>query len=245
MKQFLERQQIKVPNYVVINGLGLKKWYHIRHYKNKTIYNTKYTWWWRSRYLFIWQKNFSTKKELFEDTSKYIISDYISDSISINVHVFISESTNLVTPASVQLIENIENQLLYRGADFISFRDIDKEIQEKIRYISIKICNSLRNEGYKGIAGIDFIIDKHNNIYCSEINPRFQASTVLLSKYLDDRKKRILYNQVKYLKIYQYIKLIFILLTILLKVALVFMMKLIIAAISIIMIRNQNYLILI
>ena len=39
--------------------------------------------------------------------------------------------------------------------------------------------------GYRGVLGIDFILDKEGNIYFMELNPRFQASSFLISKYLE------------------------------------------------------------
>lgn len=188
MKQFLKSQGITIPNYVVVNGLKLKDNSIFDKIKSEQfIIQSVHGGGGIGTYLFD-KKTFNLKKDQLEDTSKYIVSNYISNSISVNVHVFISESTNLITPASVQLIENIENQLMYRGADFISFRELDIDIQEKIRCTSIKISNALRDEGYRGVTGIDYIIDNKKNIYCSEINPRFQASSILLSKYLNDRK---------------------------------------------------------
>lgn len=188
MKQFLESRGIKIPSYVVVTGLDLKnnsifKKANYQRFIIQSIHGGGGI----GTYLFD-RKTFDLKKYCFEDTAKYIVSNYISNSISVNVHVFISKISNLITPGSVQLIEKIEDQLMYRGADFISFRDLDGKIQEKIRCISINICNLLRDEGYTGVAGIDYIIDKNNNIYCSEINPRFQASSILLSKYLNERK---------------------------------------------------------
>lgn len=135
------------------------------------------------------ENNFTEIKEKIITGSQYIISNYLENSISVNTHVFIASKSTVVTPASVQLIENINNQLVYRGADFIAFRDLEKVVQEKIRETSIVISNLLRKMGYRGVAGIDFIVDKTNQIYCCEINPRFQSSSVLLNKFIVDREK--------------------------------------------------------
>ena len=135
------------------------------------------------------ENNFAEIKEKIINSSQYLISNYLENSISVNTHVFISSKSTIVTPASVQLIENINNQLVYRGADFIAFRDLEKAVQEKIRETSIVISNLLRDMGYRGVAGIDFIIDQTNRIYCCEINPRFQSSSVLLNKFIVDREK--------------------------------------------------------
>ena len=39
--------------------------------------------------------------------------------------------------------------------------------------------------GYRGILGIDYILTEDGTIYFMEINPRFQASSFLLSKELE------------------------------------------------------------
>lgn len=118
----------------------------------------------------------------------YIVSPYIP-SISANTHIFISDKQIILSPASIQIIELRKNQLCYRGCDYIAFRTLPDFVKERIKDESIKIAQLLLEKGYRGIAGIDFIIDKENNIYVSEINPRFQASTILLDKYLSKHKQ--------------------------------------------------------
>jgi len=119
---------------------------------------------------------------------QYIVSPYIP-SISANTHIFISDKQIILSPASIQIIELHNNQLCYRGCDYIAFRTLPNSIKEKIKDESLSVAQLLLEKGYRGIAGIDFIIDKEDNVYVSEINPRFQASTILLDKYLSKNKK--------------------------------------------------------
>ena len=126
------------------------------------------------------------KNDLY--SGRFVVSKYLPNSVSVNTHVFVSDTVNLVTPGSIQIIEQYDDQLVYRGADFISYRDIPYNTREEIRKMSINICNMLRENGYLGVAGLDFIIDSKNNVFCTEINPRFQASSVIISKYLRDIK---------------------------------------------------------
>lgn len=194
MKDFLKSINISTPNYTVLSGYKLKQSNIINFdTAEKIVLQNVHGGGGVGTFLFD-KTTFTKYKDQISDFSRYIVSEYINNAISVNVHVFVLESSNIITPASVQIIENIENQLMYRGADFISFRDINKETQENIRLLSIEICNALRNEGYKGVAGIDFIIDKDDNIYCSEINPRFQASSVILSKFLSEKCSKGLYS---------------------------------------------------
>ena len=128
--------------------------------------------------------NFDAKKNILQDLGQYLVSPYIENSISVNTHIVISEKQTILTPGSIQIIEVIDDQLCYRGADYIAFKQLDKSSQNKVRDTSIKIANLLHLKGYRGVAGIDFILTQNGELYCSEINPRFQASTVLLDLYL-------------------------------------------------------------
>lgn len=131
--------------------------------------------------------NARTVMEQIEPLQQYIVSPYIPN-VSVNTHIFIAEKQTILSPGSIQIIEQHQAQLCYRGCDFIAFRDLSNQVKEKIKYLSLLISDHLREEGYRGIAGIDFIVDRNENVYCSEVNPRFQASTLLLDKYLDDKK---------------------------------------------------------
>lgn len=114
----------------------------------------------------------------------YIVSPYIKNGISVNTHIFISDKQNVISPGSIQITELHDHQIRYVGADYITFRTLPFEVREDIKRISLKIANMLREREYKGVAGIDFLIDGKGNVFCTEINPRFQASTILIDKYL-------------------------------------------------------------
>nr|MDE6707311.1 ATP-grasp domain-containing protein [Oscillospiraceae bacterium] len=129
--------------------------------------------------------HFSEILDRIEPMQRYIVSPYISG-ISVNTHIFIAEKQTVLSPASIQIIEPKQQQLCYRGGDFCAFQKISVSVKEKIKHLSIKIADMLRKKEYRGIAGIDFIIDKNEHVYCCEINPRFQASTLLLDRYLQE-----------------------------------------------------------
>ncbi len=192
MKEFLSKNSINIIPYCVINGENLKT-NNIKKIigSERFIVQTVYGGGGIGTYL-LDTKLLNQKKDVFLKQNRYIVSKYIPNSISVNTHVFISDTANLITPGSIQIIEEINNQLLYKGADFISYReDISKETREEIRILSIRIANILRDKGYRGVLGIDYIIDNKNHIYCSEINPRFQASSILLNKYLALANKKM------------------------------------------------------
>ena len=118
---------------------------------------------------------------------RYIISKYYEQNIPVNVTVMVSEKQTVVFPASIQIIEIHNNQLMYRGNDFIAFRDLSDKLKESVLRTASNISNALRLKGYKGIAGIDLMIVDEDVYFC-EVNPRFQASSPILSKYLLDKK---------------------------------------------------------
>ena len=112
------------------------------------------------------------------------ISPYIENNVSINVHIMIYEDEIIFFPPSIQLIENYNNHLTYMGNDFEAYNGLDNIIKRKIHKASIKIGKNLKKIGYLGICGIDFIATKDDVVFM-EINPRFQASTVILNKWLN------------------------------------------------------------
>ena len=133
------------------------------------------------------ESNYQSLCEKLRSTfTQYLVSPYLEKSISVNLHVIVCEKQNVIFPASIQIIENINDRLLYRGADFISFREIDSDMKNQVRQMGSAIANELRRMGYKGIAGIDLII-ADGQLFFVELNPRFQASSYIIDKYLSDK----------------------------------------------------------
>lgn len=131
------------------------------------------------------QFNFSKISDKVEPLQRYIVSPYIPN-VSANVHIFIAEKQTVLSPASIQIIEQRAQQLCYRGGDFCAFQKLSAAVKDKIKKLGFKVADLLRKLGYRGIAGVDFIIDSAENVYCCEINPRFQASTFILDRYLKE-----------------------------------------------------------
>ncbi|MBQ6430862.1 MAG: ATP-grasp domain-containing protein [Oscillospiraceae bacterium] len=137
-------------------------------------------------------RNIDVIKTILQPFSQYIVTEYIEKNISVNTHIFVSDKQTVLSPGSIQIVECRESQLCYRGADYIEFRSIPKPIQEKIKHISIIIANRLREHGYRGVAGIDYLVTSTNDVFCTEINPRFQASSFLLDLYLQKHVGNVL-----------------------------------------------------
>lgn len=118
----------------------------------------------------------------------YIVSLYEEKNIPVNIHAIIFDNEIILTPGSIQLMKEGDLKLLYRGADFIAYRQIREsarlEFEKQVRLA----CEAFRDDGYRGVCGIDGIICPNNgtdsdygSVYLLEINNRFQASTGLVN----------------------------------------------------------------
>lgn len=116
----------------------------------------------------------------FSSSELLLVSPYIKRSIPLNVTAVIFAEEILLFPPSVQIIAVDNGRLLYKGADFISFRSLPELLKEKLREYAEKICRCLQGIGYRGVCGIDFIASE-DEVYFMEVNERFQASTYLLN----------------------------------------------------------------
>jgi len=112
---------------------------------------------------------------------------FLSDSISLNlgVCVFQDGSVSFHGP-SVQLIgipELTRRHFGYCGNDFAAASQLDKDIWQQLERLAKTVAQWLRRQGYLGAFGIDALV-YDGQVYVSEINPRFQGSS-LLSTRLD------------------------------------------------------------
>lgn len=119
----------------------------------------------------------------FHREEDYLVSPYMEGCISLNTHIIINREHIQYFPSSIQIIRNINNKLLYYGADFICYNFINENIKKKVRIYSEKIGMFLKKKGYLGVLGIDFIAVEED-LYFMEFNPRFQASTELVNRTL-------------------------------------------------------------
>lgn len=124
-------------------------------------------------------------KKLFKKLNlfgEFSISKYLSNT-PLNVTMIIGKQDIDLFPISAQLIEIVDNRFKYVGGDFIYPQYLDKTIVKEIEKYSLKIAKKLKNEGYLGIMGIDYVL-ANNKVYFMEINPRFQSSSFLINLYL-------------------------------------------------------------
>lgn len=118
-------------------------------------------------------------KKLKQD-AVYSVSPYKENSISPNIHIVIYDDSVLLMPPSLQLIISDNHGLSYRGADYPAYQYISEIADSKLKRYALKIGSTLKNAGYRGICGIDFLIEQ-NDVFFMEVNARFQSSTFLLN----------------------------------------------------------------
>lgn len=123
---------------------------------------------------------------LLQEDATYLVSPYYSDNIPINIHAVIYQDEILITPGSVQIMGLDQNRIVYRGADYITYRKIKKSIRQQFIKDVEMLCREIQTLGYRGILGIDAII-VDDIAWILEANNRFQASTILLNKTLSER----------------------------------------------------------
>lgn len=104
---------------------------------------------------------------------------------SLNINAVVLNSGIILSPPSTQIIGQKECTPLnfgYCGNDF-NPGHFTKEIKEDIFLTTKRIGAWMRSLGYQGIFGVDYIVSQSDEqLYFTEINPRFQGSTTLLTE---------------------------------------------------------------
>lgn len=113
----------------------------------------------------------------------YCVSVYQEQSVPVNFHAVIYQDDVLLLPPSVQIINHQNGTMHYQGADFSVFAQLKPQQQALAREVAMSVGRQLRKLGYHGVCGIDLLLTQ-DQCYFMEVNPRFQASTVLLNRSL-------------------------------------------------------------
>ena len=116
----------------------------------------------------------------------YLVSEYLTPNVPINLHVLIYEKDIVILPPSIQLIHQRHGRMLYFGGDYIAYSKIDAAIDRKFKEGARELCSVLKDRGYRGILGLDAII-YNGDVLFLEINPRFQGSSPDLNRALWER----------------------------------------------------------
>lgn len=112
---------------------------------------------------------------------EYILSPYLSNAVPINVHMVIFDDDCIIFPPSLQILQESHRHFIYIGADFHT--NFSSAVYTEIIDSSQKIADCMRNMGYRGVCGIDYMLTQ-NKVLFLEVNTRFQSSTFLLNRLL-------------------------------------------------------------
>lgn len=122
---------------------------------------------------------------LLDAEESYIVTGFIDSNIPVNLHAVIYDDEIALFPGSVQIIQFGNHRLLYRGADYPTFRGIDLHIREALYNFSLVLLKEVQTLGYRGVLGVDALISG-DHVYITEINNRFQGSSILLNRALSE-----------------------------------------------------------
>lgn len=133
---------------------------------------------------FLFKKsNLADIETIISTDEQYIVTEYQKNNISVNIHAVIYKENEYLFAPSIQIINNKKQRLEYIGSDYSAFNALSTNEKELIMLEATKVCAALRETGYLGVCGIDFIL-VNNCCYFMEVNGRFQASSALLNRDL-------------------------------------------------------------
>jgi len=132
---------------------------------------------------YISQENESDVLSSLESEKEYLVSGFIASNIPINLHAVIYDEDIVLFPGSIQVVIPSENRLLYRGADFVSFKALPANARDMFFSAAQSLCEKIQEMGYRGVLGVDGIWTERG-IFLLEVNDRFQGSTHLLNRAL-------------------------------------------------------------
>ncbi len=100
------------------------------------------------------------------------------DGYTLTINCCVTDLNTIVSQPFVQITGDRLLQTYKGGTCGVSFsaiNNIDKKITNSLIQQSLQIGQFLKNEGYKGIFGLDFVIDKEK-VFIIECNPRMTIS---------------------------------------------------------------------
>jgi hypothetical protein len=121
--------------------------------------------------------------EGFSGGAPYIMTGWIDKLGSPSSQMLIGKDQVIYLGMGNQIIED---GVKYGGNLFPSI--LPEDVQDKIRSNSLKIAESMRDSGYRGFTGMDFMVDRKGEVYFSEINPRKTRQTSVFVGHLNSYK---------------------------------------------------------
>jgi len=119
----------------------------------------------------------------FEAIPPYLMTRWLDKVASPNSLVLVGNNRLIYVGLTDQIIKR---DVVYYGNSFPS--QTSEEVQEKIKKYSIMLAKEMWSNGYRGFVGYDWMVDKEDAVYFSEINPRKNRSSSMLISYLESHR---------------------------------------------------------
>lgn len=119
----------------------------------------------------------------------WLLEEYVGGGYSLNTTGVVGTQRTAVYAPSVQILGEPECSDLpfgFCGNDFPTAATLPEPVRQKATAQTKTIGDHLWALGYRGVFGLDFVIDDRGRVLPCEINPRFQNSTALLNFGLAD-----------------------------------------------------------
>jgi hypothetical protein len=123
---------------------------------------------------------------LLEGLSEFtcLASPYIGDAWPINIHLLVEKDGAVALAPSIQIIDQSAKKLEYVGGDYAAAQHLPRKSLQLLRTKAVEIGKTMADIGYRGIAGVDFLLTADERLLFVEINPRFQGSSMTLNQAL-------------------------------------------------------------
>lgn len=116
--------------------------------------------------------------------STHLLSNYI-EGISINTSAVVTGDEIILGWPSVQILGesacNSPYEFSFCGSDFSQTHLLHPDDRKKLAELAFKLGMHLRQLGFLGFFGADWVLDNSGNWWLIEVNPRLQGSTFALT----------------------------------------------------------------
>ncbi len=109
-----------------------------------------------------------------ERSSTYLVSKYIPHNYDPTVLAVVANENDVY-------VAGVADQIIVGGNRFIGSKypsELPEKIQQQLQEYTIRVGKILAQNGYRGIFGCDYLIDKNDKVYFLEINARKQGTTL-------------------------------------------------------------------
>lgn len=125
------------------------------------------------------------EKEILKKDEEYLLREFIYGS-TFGIELFISSEVLALSQARIQCFyqhEEDEDIKWFSGTQFVPSSTLSPALKQRLTETLTTLAKLLAEDGYLGYAGIDVMVDKDDNIFILECNPRFTTSSPLLMQY--------------------------------------------------------------